>query len=88
MLAEDVRKIECENERLRDENEELRRVLGSNPPKPMDCACCEHFIQHYIKSGVKYFPTCDGHCVHGRITQKKPEGKTCRYFKQGKRNFY
>lgn len=86
MLAEDVRKIEHENERLTEENRELRILLGDEPPKPKNCGCCAHFIQHYINIGINsYRETYSGHCIHGRVVNKKPDGKTCRYFEQGSR---
>ncbi len=86
MLAEDVRKLESENERLEEENRELRILLGDEPPKPMNCGYCRHFIQHYIQVGFcNYVKTYAGHCVHGRIVNKRPDGKICRYFEQGSR---
>lgn len=86
MLAEDVRKLENENERLAEENRELRILLGDEPPKPMNCGSCMHFIQHYIQVGLcSYMKTYAGHCAHGRTVTKKPDGKTCRYFEQGSR---
>ena len=84
MLAEDVRKLEQENERLVEENKELRVLLGEEPPKAMNCGSCVYFIQHYIKAGLSnYIETYAGHCVHGRVVDKKPGGKTCRYFEPG-----
>lgn len=88
MIAENVRKMELENERLQEENRELRILLGDEPPKPMNCGCCKHFIQHYIECGGIYHETYSGHCVHGRIVSKKPDSKTCRYFKPGRRKFF
>lgn len=89
MLAEDVRELENEKKRLAEENKELRILLGDEPPKPMNCGCCAHFIQHYIEIGIgRYMETYSGHCVHGRIATKKPDGKTCRYFKAGSRKRY
>lgn len=88
MIAEDVRKIELENKRLQEENRELRILLGDEPPRPMNCGYCKHFIQHYIKSGSIYHETYSGHCGHGRIATKKPDGKTCRYFELGRRKFF
>lgn len=86
MLAEDVRKLEHENERLSEENKELLILLGDELPKPMSCGCCAHFLQHYIKIGISsYMETYAGHCVHGRVVNKKPDEKTCRYFEEGSR---
>lgn len=89
MLAEDVRKLESEKERLLEENKELLVLLGDEPPKPMNCGCCAHFMQHYIKIGISnYMETYAGHCVHERTVNKKPDGKTCRYFEFGRRKTF
>lgn len=85
MLAENVRKLECENKRLLEENKELLVLLGDKPPKPMNCGCCLHFKQHYIKISGCYVETYAGHCVHGRLANRKPDGRACRYFEQGSR---
>ncbi len=86
MLAEDVRKLEYENERLTKENKELQILLGDKPTKLMNCGCCKHFMQHYVQVGLcNYMETYAGHCVHGRTVNRKPDGKACRYFEQGSR---
>ena len=86
MLAEDVRKLENENERLEEENRGLKILLGDELPKPMNCGNCKYFMQHYIKVGIRsYMETYAGHCIHGRIVNKRPDGKTCKYFEQGSR---
>lgn len=86
MLAEDVRKLEQENERLIKENKELKTFLGEEPPKIMNCVSCIYFMQHYVKTGLSsYTETYAGHCVHGRLVNRKPDGKTCRYFERGSR---
>lgn len=86
MLAEDVKKLEQENERLAEENRELRNMLGSDIPKPKKCGNCAHFIQHYIQVGLcSYIKTYAGHCAHGRMVTKKPDGKTCQYYELGSR---
>ncbi len=85
MISEKVRIIECENERLKEENEELKRILGTEPPKPMNCKECVFFIQHYVKAGCQYVKTNAGHCVHGiRMKDRKAEEKKCQYFEFGR----
>ena len=85
MLSQDVLKMERENQRLQDENMELRRLLGTEPPKPMDCGSCRNFKEHYIRSGAGYILTNDGHCMAGRrVAKRTADGKTCRYFELGK----
>lgn len=88
MISETVRKMECENEHLKDENEKLRQLLGTEPTKQMNCGCCTHFLQHYIKCGTQYVATFDGHCIHGRVAKKKPDGKTCPYFELGRKHYF
>lgn len=87
MLAEDVRRVEIDNQRLQAENEELRRLLGEEPPKPMDCGSCKNFMEHYIRTSTGYFRVNDGHCMATvRVSGRKTaDGKTCRYFELGKR---
>ena len=46
MIAENVLKIEQDNERLQEENERLRRALGEELPRSMDCELCKFYIQH------------------------------------------
>ena len=88
MLSEDIRKIKREAEHLREENMEFRRLLEIEPLALMNCGCCKNFIQHYVKTGSVFHETYSGHCVHGRTTTKRPDGKACRYFELGRRNFY
>ena len=83
MLAENVLEMEKDNERLRHENAKLREVLGADLPKPMNCEACRFFIQHYVRVGLQYTKTYAGHCGHGRIRDKKPEDKNCKYFERG-----
>lgn len=80
MLAENVLEMEKDNERLRHENAKLREVLGTDLPKPMNCEACRFYIQHYVKVGFQYAKTYAGHCVHGRVRDKKPDEKGCKYF--------
>ncbi|MDE7298653.1 MAG: hypothetical protein K2N94_07465 [Lachnospiraceae bacterium] len=84
MLAQNVLQMEQDNARLREENAALRRMLGTEPPKPMNCEACRFFIQHYMRSGTQYARTNAGHCVHGRIRNRKPEDKNCGYFEAGR----
>ncbi|MCI8285229.1 MAG: hypothetical protein HFE90_08220 [Firmicutes bacterium] len=82
MLYQSVLEVERENEKLREENEELKKLLGTEPPKPKNCRMCAYFIQHYVKSGSVYSKTNAGHCVHGkRTSSKKADEKGCQYFK-------
>lgn len=86
MLSQEILKLEGELQRLKKENEELRRLLGVEPSKPMDCQACVFFIQHYIEAGSGYAKTNDGHCIHkkNRMKNRKPDDKKCQYFELGK----
>ena len=80
MLAENVLKMEQNYIRIQEENARLRRALGEDLPKPMDCEHCRFFIQHYVRVGLQYAKTYAGHCGHGRIKDRKPDEKGCKYF--------
>ena len=80
MIAENVLKLEQNYIRIQEENARLRRALGEDLPKPMDCEHCRFFIQHYVRVGLQYAKTYAGHCVHGRNKNRKPDEKGCKYF--------
>lgn len=82
MLSQKIAEFEIEYQHLKEENEELRRLLEIEPIKPMDCQACSFYLQHYVKVSGGYMKTSSGHCVHGRIKNRKPEDKTCRYFQR------
>ncbi len=90
MLSNEVIKMEQECERLKLENEELRRILGREPEKPMDCQSCAFFIQHYVYysasiGGGDYTKLNFGHCTQGmKIKHKAAKDKTCQFFVLGK----
>lgn len=89
MLSQEVSVLERENDRLNRENEELRRLLGTEPVKPKNCHSCKFFIQHYIHSGINcYAPVDQGHCICGKQTKsRKASEKNCQYYEEG-RNYY
>jgi len=80
MLSQEIAKLEDLNEALLKENTELRKLLGTEPEKPMHCEACMFFRQHYIKISTYYVKTYAGHCTHGRTKNRKPEDKNCQYF--------
>ena len=84
MLSQKIFKLKVELRCLKEENKELRRLLGVEPTKPMDCQSCVFFIQHYIKMGNEYRETNCGHCVQGRTKDRKADTKKCQYFQLGK----
>lgn len=84
MLSQEIAKLEYQNEHLAEENEELRKLLGREPEKPMNCEACVFFMQHYIKVSGGFMKTYCGHCTHGRNKDRKPENKSCQYFRLGK----
>ena len=86
MLSQKIAEFEVEFQHLKEENEELRKLLEVEPPKPMDCQVCEFYIQHYVKVSGGYMKTNAGHCVHGKFKDKKPGNKTCQYFRRQIKN--
>ncbi len=80
MIAENVLKLEQNYIRIQEENARLQRALGEDLPRLMDCELCKFYIQHYIRCGSQYAKTYDGHCVHGRNKNRKPDEKGCKYF--------
>lgn len=82
MIADEVKKLEQENNTLRVQLEQMQKMYGDKPELPKRCEYCRHFVQHYVKCGTFYMPTNDGHCVAGcRIKDRKAK-ETCKYFAQ------
>lgn len=84
MVAEHVMKLEQENILLKAQLEEFEELYRDRANLPKNCEYCENFLQHYIKTGTVYSPTCDGHCVAGSRLKRKKAGETCKYFVQKK----
>lgn len=40
------------------------------------CGTCEHFAQHYRKSGERYYEVACGHCKYPRV-KKRTRDQTC-----------
>lgn len=76
MLSAEIRKLENENEALRDTLEMMQKSLAKKEElKPKACEHCKFYMQHYIKVGTVYQKTYCGHCTHGR---KKKEHQAIR----------
>ena len=83
MLSQEIMKMEQENEALKEIVAKLKRT-EEGKREPRTCEHCRFFYQHYIKIGYStYAKTYCGHCVHGRVREKKPD-KFCDYFEPGK----
>lgn len=80
MIAERVRELEQENIALKAQVETLQDICGNRVELPKNCEYCSNFIQHYIKSGSGYYPTCDGHCKAGNRTKNRKTKDTCKAF--------
>ena len=85
MLAQEILKLEHENQRLK---EQLAQ-LGEDFHKPKNCVSCKHYVQHYIRVSGGYYPLYFGHCVCG-VPIKERKGKkdpalndTCLCFEEG-----
>ncbi len=82
MLSQEIRKMEQENEALKEIVEKLKK--SEERKNTRACESCRFYYQHYIKLGYStYAKTYCGHCVHGRVREKKPDG-LCNYFEPGK----
>ncbi|MBO5033477.1 MAG: hypothetical protein J6D08_16625 [Lachnospiraceae bacterium] len=82
MIAENVMKLEQENISLRAQLKEVEELYGDKAELPKNCEYCKNFMQHYIKIGITYSPTCDGHCVAGNRVKNRKVGEKCKYFIQ------
>ena len=89
MLSKEVTALEQENHVLKKALKELgEKMERSAVLKPKSCQYCKHYIQHYVKDGLKYTPIYDGHCTckvpigKGRKRRPSPED-TCPFFELG-----
>ncbi len=82
MLADKVKEMEHENNLLKAQLKTLQEIYGSGAELPKNCEYCRNFIQHYIRSGTIYIPTCNGHCMAGNRVKKRTPGDTCKSFIQ------
>ena len=80
MIAEKVQKLERENIALKAQLETLQDICGNRVELPKNCEYCSNFIQHYIKNGSSYYPTCNGHCVAGNRIKDRKTKNTCKAF--------
>ncbi len=80
MIAEKVEKLEQENTVLKKQVQELLDICESRIELPKNCEYCSNFMQHYIKSGGVYYPTCDGHCVAGNRIKGRKVSDTCKAY--------
>ena len=85
MLAEEIAKLEGENQRLK----VLVNQMMGNIPKPKNCQNCKYYVRHYGKRNDVYYPLHFGHCICG-VPIKERRGKknptlndTCLCFKEG-----
>lgn len=70
MLAQEVKGLELENQRLKQALAELGKKLeGQDGPKT-SCRYCKHFVQHYIKWYGGYSEIYEGHCTSGVPVKK------------------
>ena len=80
MADEKVQELEQENLSLKRQVAELQSICETRAELPKNCEYCDNYIQHYIRHGNEYYPTCDGHCVAGSRTKHRKTGDTCRAF--------
>lgn len=80
MIADKVQELEQENIALKAQVETLQDICGNRVELPKNCEYCSNFIQHYIRTGSSYYPTCDGHCVAGNRVKDRKTRDTCKAF--------
>lgn len=80
MIADKVQELEQENIALKAQVETLQDICGNRAELPKNCEYCSNFIQHYIRTGSSYYPTCDGHCVAGNRVKDRKTQDTCKAF--------
>lgn len=79
MLSTSVKKLECEIEKLRAENEQLKRYCVNQELKPKACGLCKHFYKHYVLADGRFLEIADGHCSKGHKKMRKWED-VCPHF--------
>ena len=82
MIADKVQELEQENAVLKAQVETLQDICGNRVELPKNCEYCGNFIQHYIKTGSSYRPTCDGTCAAGNRVKGRKTKDTCRAFEK------
>ena len=84
MIADKVQELEQENAILKAQVEELQEICGNSAGLPKNCEYCSNFIQHYIRTGSGYQPTCDGTCTAGNRIKGRKAKDTCKAFEKKK----
>lgn len=70
--------LQAENRKLR---ATIEKLAEKETRKPMACECCRNFIQHYIYDDRdRFVPIHLGHCTRGRMLNKAPTDRACKYF--------
>lgn len=80
MIADKVKQLEQESTELKEQVKALQDMYGGAVELPKNCEYCSHFIQHYIKTGSSFYPTCDGHCIAGNRIKDRKVNDTCKAF--------
>ncbi len=79
MLSTDVMKMEQENMELKNEVAALKKALGMEDNEERVCDNCEFFRRHYIRHSGRYVQIYEGHCIKGRLKDRKITD-TCKLF--------
>lgn len=82
MLSNEIRKLESENQSLREALKTMQVNFEKEKQRPRACEYCKYYLQHYVKVDGGYKPTYCGHCVHGRV-KKRVKDESCQYFEVG-----
>lgn len=79
MISADVMKLEQENLELKNEVAALKKALGMEDNGERVCENCGFFARHYIRVGSVYTQIYQGHCMKGRLKERKITD-TCKLF--------
>ena len=94
-IMDDLRRMEEANEYLKSQVRTMKEIIQSGEAKPHHCRTCKHFMQHYVKTGMRgygyeYMEVDCGHCVlrgkgiKNRSNKHATDG-ICDYYEMGER---
>lgn len=83
-IANEVKALVAENEKLRQVVEDFTRDFEKSEKKPMACKYCIYYMRHYVKVRGGFMEVAYGHCTRGRTVKKsKNSDDSCKYFELG-----
>ena len=94
-IKRDIDSLIEANEYLKSQVRTMKEIIQSGEAKPHHCRTCKHFMQHYVKTGMRgygceYMEVDCGHCVlrgkgiKNRSNKHATDG-ICDYYEMGER---